>query len=172
MSPRLLRRFLPDRNKIKSYKHLRIFGNLHLDPNLWQWNRSSVAMACSIGLFTAFMPIPFQMIMAATLAIIFRANLPIAVALVWISNPVTIPPIVFFAIKTGTHVIAYTPDQLAAESNWWMIGTKFSQYWKPLLVGLFTCAIVSAVLANIMVRIVWHICVLLGWEIKQHRDRK
>lgn len=172
MSPRLLRRFLPTRRKIKSYRFLRIFGNLHLDPNLWHWRRNTVAAAFSIGLFTAFMPIPFQMIMAATLAIIFRSNLPVAVTLVWITNPITISPIIFFAYKIGAHIIAYTPDQLAVESSWWMIGAKFGRFWKPLLVGLFTCGIISAVAANIIVRVIWHICVLLGLEIKHHREDK
>jgi len=172
MSPRLLRRFIPNRRKIRSYKYLKIFGKLHLDPNLWHWYRSSVAMAGSIGLFTAFMPIPFQMVMAATLAIIFRANLPVAITLVWITNPITISPIIFFAYKIGIHIMAHAPEQLAVESNWWMIGAKFSQYWQPVLVGLFTCAIVSAIIINVIIRLTWHLCVLLGWEIKHHRDRK
>ncbi|MEE9451542.1 MAG: DUF2062 domain-containing protein [Gammaproteobacteria bacterium] len=173
MTKGFFKRFIPDRHKIRSYKHLQIFGNMHLDPSLWRWQCNSVAMAFSIGLFTAFMPIPFQMIMAATLAIIFRANLPVAVALVWITNPVTLPPIVYFAYKAGTHLITTAPVQLASESSWWMLGIRFGHYWKPLLVGLFTCAIVSAILANISIRVIWWFTTYLSTKKNERlRTRK
>ena len=67
-------------------------------------NRRSVSVACAIGLFCAFIPIPFQMILAAGLAIIVRCNLPIAVALVWITNPITMPPLFFLAYKMGAFL--------------------------------------------------------------------
>jgi uncharacterized protein (DUF2062 family) len=51
-----------------------------------------------VGLFCAFIPVPFQMLLAAPSAIIFSANLPVSIALVWITNPITMPPIFFFLI--------------------------------------------------------------------------
>jgi uncharacterized protein (DUF2062 family) len=38
-----------------------------------------------VGLFCAFIPVPFQMLLAAPSAIIFSANLPVSIALVWIA---------------------------------------------------------------------------------------
>lgn len=160
-----LKRLIPDRNKIKQYQMLNnIFGKVHLDPNLWHLNPNSVANAFSIGLFTCFMPIPFQMIMAATLAIIFRAHLAIAVALVWITNPITLSPIFYFAYKLGAKVITIAPNTLNENSSWGLFHLGFSQFWKPLLSGLFILAIISAVAGNISVRLGWRIYYLLAGQ--------
>ena len=79
-----------DLEKIKHEKVLKILGPAILQPNLWHLNRKSVSRAIAIGLFCAFLPIPLQMVLAAFFAIIFAANLPISVILVWITNPITI----------------------------------------------------------------------------------
>ena len=168
-----LKRLIPDHNKLKQSQTLNnIFGKVHLDPNLWHFNPNSVANAFSIGLFTCFMPIPFQMLMAATLAIIFRAHIAIAVALVWITNPITLSPIFYFAYKLGTKIITITPDTLSESSSWALFHLGFSQFWKPLLTGLFTLAILSAVAGNIIIRISWHGYYLLsGRQSKLFRTR-
>jgi hypothetical protein len=58
-----------------------------------------VSWGAAIGMFIALLPIVgIQMYVAATLWLIcrylfrFRFNLPIAMALVWITNPVTVLP--------------------------------------------------------------------------------
>ncbi len=61
--------------------------------SLWRINCDSVSRGVAIGLFAAAIPLmPFQMVIAAFLAIIIRANLPISVAVSWISNPFTLVP--------------------------------------------------------------------------------
>lgn len=61
------------------------------DPGLWQLTRRSVANAFSVGLFCAMLPIPCQMVAAALGARLTRCNLALAVGLVWITNPLTMP---------------------------------------------------------------------------------
>lgn len=41
----------------------------------------------AVGAFYAFVPFPWQMLLAAITALWLRFNLPVAVAMVWITNP-------------------------------------------------------------------------------------
>ena len=59
------------------------------DRDLWTPCRYTVAGAVSIGLFCAMLPIPFQTILAALASMRARVNIPIAMALCWVSNPFT-----------------------------------------------------------------------------------
>ena len=96
MPKKIIKRMMPDHQTIKENKYLKIFGNLLHNANLWHLNRHSVAKAFAVGLFFAFIPVPFQMVLAAGLAIIVHANLPLSIALVWITNPLTMP-FIFYA---------------------------------------------------------------------------
>ena len=75
------------------------------DPNLWHLNRHSAAGGFGIGLFFAFWPVPFQMWLSAFAAIPLRVNLPLSVATVWLTNPITMPPIFYGAYKVGNYCV-------------------------------------------------------------------
>ncbi len=169
MPKRLLKRWLPEHNKIKNHKHLRIFGKLLHDPNLWHLNRRSVSRACAIGLFCAFMPIPFQMVLAAAIAIALSANLPISVVLVWVSNPITMPPIFYFAYKLGAWLLhqPYQTIQFAFSADW--LEHQLSIIWQPLLAGLLLCAIISSIIGYFLIRIIWRIYIYLHWRTRHKR---
>ncbi len=82
----------------------RLFG----EP-LWFPHRSSVASGIALGLFIAFTPtIPFQMFLAATLAVLLRINVPAAVVGVWVTNPVTALPIYVTASRLGRRLLRDT----------------------------------------------------------------
>ena len=67
---RLLHRMLPGAREIRGRRPLhRVFGRMLLHADLWRLNRGSVAGAASIGLFMAWMPVPFQMLPAAGAAV-------------------------------------------------------------------------------------------------------
>ena len=101
MPRKLLKKIFPNLDSIRSSQSLEIFGHAGREPNLWHLNRRSVSRAVAVGLFCAFVPIPGQMILAAAFAIILRANIPISVILVWISNPLTMPALFYTAYKFG-----------------------------------------------------------------------
>ena len=63
------------------------------ERNLWHPCRNSVAGGISIGLFCAMLPIPFQMLIAALASVRAKANIPIAMAICWVTNPLTQGPI-------------------------------------------------------------------------------
>jgi uncharacterized protein (DUF2062 family) len=168
MSKQFFQRWIPDHQVVRDHKHLRIFGALLHDPNLFHLNRRSVAGACAVGLFCAFLPIPFQMVVAAALAIAVRVNLPISVALVWITNPITMPPIFYFAYLVGTWVMQTPPNPaLDGEFTLSSIGHGLADAWAPFLIGCLLCGLLFGAISYAFVRLLWRLHI-----VKRFRQRR
>ncbi len=139
MPRKLIRKYMPDENKLKSHRYLSWLGRHLHEPNLWHLTRKSVSRAFFVGLFCAFIPLPSQMLIAAVISLFARSNLPISVGLVWVTNPLTIPPMFYFAYWIGT-VLLDTPlqdVQFELTLEWFTNG--LSSIWLPLIVGALTC---------------------------------
>lgn len=172
MPKRLLKRFLPDHRTIREHQQLKRFGKLLHDPNLWHLNRRSAPGAVAVGLFVAFLPVPFQMVIAAAIAIICRINLPIAVVLVWITNPLTMPAIFYFSYKVGARLLGERihPIEFEASLHWLM--TEAHMVWTPLLLGSMICGTVSGIIGYLTVRSLWRLQVLKSWQARKLRLHK
>lgn len=172
MPKRLFKRFIPDHKIIREHKHLQFFGKLLHDPNLWHLNRRSVAGAFSVGLFMAFIPLPFQMFFAAAAAIPLRVNLPIAAGLVWITNPLTMPPVFYSSYKIGCWILGSPnlPVTFNASMEW--LTTNLEAVGAPFLVGTMVLALLSAVLGNFVVRMFWRLQIGRYLRKRQLRKRK
>ncbi len=169
MAKKFLKRFLPDPRVIREHKLLKGFGTFLHNPNLWHLNRRSVPKAFAIGLFMAFVPVPFQMWLSAGAAIIFEANLPISVALVWLTNPLTMPPMFYFAYLVGNWILDEPAHTFAFELTWdWLIN-RMSDIWEPFLLGCFVLGIVSAVLGYVVIRVFWVLRVRKDWQIRRQK---
>lgn len=117
-------------------------------------------------------PIPSQMLVAALSAIFFRANLPLSVALVWISNPLTMGPIFYFNYVVGTLLLGY--DKAASQMHFeltleWMMNT-LGDLWIPLYLGSVVMGIILGVTGYFVVNLLWRMQVLKNW--KNRRSRK
>lgn len=146
-----------------------IFGGFLHDENLWHLNRRSVACAFAIGLFCAFIPLPFQMVIAAGFAIIFRCNLPISVALVWVTNPFTMPALFYIAYIVGTWLTGsyLGPFEFELSFNW--LFTELRERWHPFLVGCLFMGSLLGLIGYITVRIFWRIHVVTFWKNRKLR---
>jgi len=169
MPRKLLKRILPAAHQVRSDKNLRIFGRLLKNPNLWHLNRNSVAAAAAVGLFMAFVPVPFQMVLAAAGAITIGCNLPVAVAMVWITNPVTMPPIFYFAYKLGAWLLSLKPHPIQFEMTFDWLLNKLGAIWEPFLLGCFVLGVLWAAVGYVAVRIVWRVHVVHGWRARKAR---
>jgi uncharacterized protein (DUF2062 family) len=168
MPRKFLQRFLPHHRTIKENKHLQIFGDWLHEPNLWHLSRRSVAGAFAVGLFCAWVPIPFQMVLAAGAAILFRTNLPISIVLVWLTNPVTIPPMFYFAYLVGTWIVGAPVSHFSFELTFDWLFNELSAIWKPFLVGCFTMAAGSSLIGYASIQTIWRYVVLKRRSIKPH----
>ncbi|MEX2163968.1 MAG: DUF2062 domain-containing protein [Sulfuricaulis sp.] len=169
MAKKIIRRFMPDVHIIRNHKNLKFFGKLLHDPNLWHLNRRSVSGAFAVGLFMAFVPMPFQMIPAAALAILFRVNLPISVALVWITNPITMPPVFYFTYTLGTWILDKPVLDIEFEISWDWITYELHRIWKPFLLGSLLTAAVCAAAGYFTMRALWRWHVVREWEQRKNR---
>ena len=127
MPRQFFKKISPSADTIKKQKCLGFLGKHLHSPMLWHLNRRSVSVAFAIGLFMMWVPFPSQMVYAAVFAILLSANLPISVALVWITNPNTIPPMFYFAYLFGTKILGHTPLDIKFEMTWEWLMTNLSR---------------------------------------------
>lgn len=167
MPKALIKRYFPDPHKIRSHKHIKLFGTLLLDQNIWHLNRKSVSGALAVGLFIAFVPLPTQMIIAAAAAIIFRVNLPISVATVWVTNPFTMPFLFYFAYVVGTWLFGVPQQTEQSGFSLSHMLDSLGHSWKPFLLGCFILGLISAIIGFVSARLYWRWWVLHKWY-KRH----
>ena len=136
-----LKKYFPTQQEIKEMKYLHFFGDLLFEPNLWHFNRNSLSYAFLIGGFFCFMPMPFQTIPCVLVALWIRCNLPVSIAVVWISNPITIGPMIYFSIIVGQEVLGGGSLLVPLDLNLSWIKNQIAVIWKPLLVGSLVCGI-------------------------------
>ncbi|MEE4302138.1 MAG: DUF2062 domain-containing protein [Pseudomonadales bacterium] len=158
------KRYLPSPASLARRGGLRILGSAVADPELWHLNRRSVSTAFAVGLFLAFFPFPSQMLLAAAAAVVIRCNLPLSVALVWITNPVTIPPLFWFTYKLGTLLLGVPPRVEGIELSLEWFVTQAGLVWKPLLVGSLLCGAVASATGYVLSNWLWRRQVIQRWE--------
>lgn len=86
---RKIKERMPTKQELHNYKVLKPIAHLLADSRLWHLNRRTVASGVAIGVLMGFLPLPIQMLLAATVAIIAKANVPLAIVSTWITNPFT-----------------------------------------------------------------------------------
>jgi uncharacterized protein (DUF2062 family) len=170
MPRKLFKRWLPDHRTFRDHKHLKRFGPRLHEPNLWHLNRRSVPGAFSVGLFVAFLPTPFQMAISAALAILFRVNLPISVALVWLTNPFTMTPVFYFCYKLGAWLLGRPVHRIdiSEPSLTWLL-MEMKTIGAPFLLGSLVTGTVAAILGNVFIRVFWRLHVSWGWRARRQR---
>ncbi len=164
MPKNFIKRISPDHQKLKEHKHLQIFGKLLHDPNLFHANRRSISGAFAVGLFCAFIPVPFQMVIAAALAILVRVNLPISIVLVWISNPITMPPMFYACYMIGAWVLQVPPSPFEFELSWQWLSNSLDAIWQPFLLGCFIAGSLSSMLGYLGMRMLWRYSLIKRWQ--------
>ncbi|MAY35008.1 MAG: ATP-binding protein [Spongiibacteraceae bacterium] len=172
MPRKIFKRYMPNPDSIKGHPSVRWLGPMIHAPNLWHLNRRSVTLAFFIGVFTAFMPLPGQMVIAALAAILVSANLPLSVCLVWITNPVTMPAFFFVAYKLGAILLDIPPSGFSFELSWHWIDTVLIKKWQPFLLGCTLMGLFFGLLSAVTVHVLWRIHTIHRWRKRQHERAK
>ena len=153
---------VPSREQLEANRWVRPVAHLILRPELWRFNRRSVPRAVSLGLFTG-VTIPFaHTYVAIFAAVAVRANVPIAAAVTWTSNPFTWPLMWTAAYRIGRfllHSDAFAHAPVMASTTMGSGGhltlEKVAHYGMAFATGLVVEGLVLAALGFFIARFGW-----------------
>lgn len=187
MPKQLIRRYLPDPDRIIQHPLLRFMSKRLADPNLWHLNRHSAARAAFWGLWCAMLPMPFQMLPAAAAAIIFRSNLPLTIVLVWSSNPFTLIPLAWLAYYIGSLLLGMPMlngselgnllnDLSTVLSHWFSSGSeaasaRLSAHTRPFLLGAIVMGFLFGCAGYLLMRLFWRWHVITAWNRRREKRK-
>ena len=112
-------------------------------------NRKSIARGVFIGLFWGFIPMPMQMLAVLAITPFLKFNVPIAISMVWLSNPLTMPFMYYMEYQTGNFILGR--DGL---ENIELTLTWFSDNWDNILVPLYIGTIPYSIFVTALVYII------------------
>lgn len=158
-----IKKHLPTQQSMQQNKYLRIFGKVLWHPYLWKFNHQSIARGVAVGLFAGYMLFPVQPLLAVAIAVVIRANVPIAAMLVVYSNPFTAVPLYYFAYRIGCLLLKIPEHTFGIHLTWHWLVHEFLEIWQPLLLGTFICGLALALVGYLSV---WAVYWLTPWHKK------
>lgn len=177
---KFLNQWLPKQEILQQNRYLRWLFLNKKTACLWHINRHSVAKGVALGLFVCFLPIPGQTVLAVLLALLFCANIPVAILATWVSNPFTFIPFNFLIYHVGAWVLGvstffpHTFPALAWHQEGFRVWlhemlTQFVSLGKVYAVGLLIVSAGSALLGYLFVQLGWRFAIY--WRRKHKMKR-
>ena len=170
MPKKFLKKYMSSDTLLSNNRSLQLISGMLNDANVWYINRRSATRAILLGLFIAFLPIPFHMIIAAFMCIVIRANLPISIAVVWVNNPITIAPIFYSEYKIGALILNIPHSaEFSSSLDWHTISKTIEVFGAPLFLGSLILATTASTIGYTIVNILWRKRTQYRWH---HRHDK
>lgn len=180
---RWLKKWVPNHDSMHRDKNTRWIAEwLREHPYLWALNRKNVAKGAGAGLLVAFIPIPAQIILSSVLALLLRANLPIAVVSTLVTNPFTFVPINLLIYHigifiTGGNGVTEPPPIHELELHWKSIAliwqemvVWFQSLGTSYLIGLLVLSVSASITGFCLVHIIWRISIWL--QIRARKQKR
>jgi hypothetical protein len=162
----------PKREELAKSRWLKPFGQRVLHSEFWRFTRRSVPRGVAAGLFVGvFLLIPgVQIVGSALLSIPFRANIPVAAAMTFLTNPATTPFLILASLEIGSFLgfrtdIAsfYALRESGAGFGEW-ISWLFSDAAPALVSGLFIIGTAAAVVGYVLSVLIWRWWTARKWK--------
>lgn len=171
----------PTRESLEHNKFLAPVAHRVLEPSLWRFTRRSVPRGVALGLLVGiFLLIPgIQIAGAALLALPFRANIPVAAAMTFLSNPATTPLILWLSVYIGNWMLGRSADASgfmalvddhATIGQWtaWLV----SEAAPAMLLGLAIISVVAAIMGYVLSDWFWRHRMGRKWQARKLRIGK
>ena len=176
-----LKDLLPTPEKILESRTLKLFAPHLVDPRLWQFNRHSLNKAVYIGVLSAFFPLPGQMLLALIGSLIFRANVPMALGLTWITNPLTTLPVFYASYYVGAKILDVPMislrliGRMIADFSLWILSNgdnPFVTYrgtvsLAAFCIGVIVLAIITSLICGLAFKAIWRYKTVISWQKRQ-----
>ncbi len=176
-----LKKWLPKPEELRKNKILKLFAPFLADPRLWHMNRNTLVRAVYIGVMCAFFPLPGQMPLALIGALLFRANIPMAIGLTWLTNPITTLPVFWVAYYVGAILLdepiisIRTIGKVITDITAWAMGDGGNPFvhqlfsLKAFVLGLIICAVLSSLILGLAFSWLWRYRTIRNWKKRTKR---
>ena len=126
----------------------------NLPKGYFSINRRTVTRGIAVGLFWAFIPMPMQMAAVLATTPFFRFNVPIAISMVWLSNPFTMPPMYYVEYLTGNFLLGLEGVQeIELTMDWFK--DNIGDIFIPLYTGTAFYSIIVTFLVYLLINRLW-----------------
>lgn len=166
---------MPTREEMEGSRWIKPFGTRVMRSEYWRFTRRSVPRGVAIGLWVGiFALIPgIQIIGSALLSLPFRANIPLAAAMTFLTNPFTTPFLVaasyFVGSGLGIGGQRGIPGRQASVSEW--VAWLFSDAALATVCGLFVIATATAILSYFLSAVFWRWRTGRKWRRRSRRNQ-
>ena len=139
----------------------------HIPREYLSANRKAITRGLLVGIFWGFIPMPFQMLAVLAMTPFFKFNVPIAISMVWLSNPVTMPFMYYIEYLTGAFLLGKPHLHVELTIEWFQ--NNIGNIFIPLYTGTLVYAIFVSVGVYYGVNWLWIHSVR---QEKRHAKRK
>lgn len=180
MPKQQLKAWLPKPEELKKNKLIAMFAPFLADARLWHFNRISLIKAICVGAMSAFFPLPGQMPLALAGALIFRANIPMSIALTWLTNPLTALPVYWAAYWVGANLLGEptiglrTIGVILTDTTVWLFHNGANPFQnnslfsiKAFALGLVITGALTSLVLSLIFSLVWRYRIAKDWQKRQ-----
>jgi len=180
-----LKALLPSPERIQANRWLRWLGPVLHHPKLWHFSRRGIAVGFALGIFFGLLIPVAQIPASVTVAVILRANVPVAVGSTLISNPATYGPLWYGSYRLGRWILgepkvseeealsalqgAHAPGDEAA-TGWRQWLHRFGDIGKSLVLVMAVMATVCGIAAYFLASGLWVLRV--RWNRRQRLRKR
>ena len=101
------------------------------------------------------------MLLACTIAVLCRLNIPVAAAATFVVNPFTIVPLYYFAYRVGATLLHEPRHRFHFVPSLHWLRHGLTPVWKPFFLGCLLCGILVGLLGWFTLEWIWR------WQVRR-----
>jgi uncharacterized protein (DUF2062 family) len=150
-------RHIPRKKQLSGTWLHKKLGDKLLKSEYWEPSKESIAKGFAIGSFWAMIPMPWQMIPSGICAVFLRANIPLALLGVWVTNPITHPFVMVFQLMVGEWLLNAPSSLSVLQEEGFMALLRHAP--APFITGVLFCAVIWTIVGYFLARFCYDISI-------------